>query len=75
METHEFHLEGEYIELISLLKFLGIASTGGHAKEMVDAGEVSVNGVRELRKRYKVRTGDRIELTGHLINVLTDGSH
>ena len=34
----EFKIEGDYIELLALLKALGIAETGGHAKHIVDAG-------------------------------------
>ena len=31
----EFQINGPYIELIGLLKALGIAETGGHAKAIV----------------------------------------
>ena len=60
--TTEFKIEGEYIELIGLLKVLGIAQTGGHAKMIVEDGEVRRNGVTELRKRAKLIPGDIIEL-------------
>lgn len=58
----EFKIEGEYIELIQLLKVLGIASTGGHAKFIVDEGEVIRNGEVETRKRAKLIPGDVIEI-------------
>lgn len=58
----EFKIEGEYIELIQLLKVLGIASTGGHAKHIVDNEEVLRNGEVELRKRAKLIPGDIIEI-------------
>ena len=32
-----FKINGEYIELLALLKALGIAQTGGHAKMIVDS--------------------------------------
>ena len=35
-----FKINGEYIELLALLKALGIAQTGGHAKMIVDSEEV-----------------------------------
>ena len=66
----EFKIEGEYIELIQLLKVLGIASTGGHAKFIVDEGEVLRNGEVETRKRAKLIPGDIIEVDGNEI-VLT----
>lgn len=58
----EFKIEGEYIELIQLLKVLGIAQTGGHAKMIVDDGVVLRNGEVELRKRAKLVPGDVIQL-------------
>ncbi len=66
---HEYQLTAEYIELIKLLKLLGIAETGGHAKSMVDEGEVAVNGVQEFRKRAKLRDGDKVEVLGKIIQI------
>lgn len=59
-----FRIKGEYIELIQLLKILGIAETGGQAKFIVEEGEVKLNGQTELRKRAKLRPGDIVELEG-----------
>lgn len=56
----EFKIEGEYIELIQLLKATGIAQTGGHAKMIVDEGLVFRNGEVETRKRAKLISGDEI---------------
>ena len=58
----EFKIEGEYIELIQLLKALGVAATGGHAKHIVEEGEVIRNGEVENRKRAKLVPGDIVEL-------------
>lgn len=58
----EFTLTSEYIELIKLLKLMGIAETGGHAKILVEEGEVMMNGQQEFRKRAKLRPGDVVEL-------------
>lgn len=60
MQNLEFHLKDEFIPLIQLLKFTGIAESGAHASDMVLAGEVFCNGVVETRKRYKVKKGDTI---------------
>jgi len=60
----EFKLNSEYIELVKLLKLLRIAETGGHAKIMVEEGEVFLNGTQEFRKRAKLRSGDKIEIFG-----------
>lgn len=63
MPKTEFSLEGtECIELIRLLKYLGIAKNGGHAQELVVQGAVLRNGMPELRKRAKLRAGDLIRV-------------
>ena len=65
-----FNLNGtEFIELIKLLKLLHIAQSGGHAKIMVDEGEVKLNGEVEFRKRAKLRPGDIVETSGKKISV------
>lgn len=63
----EFKLTSEYIELIKLLKLLRIAETGGHAKIIVEDGEVYLNGIQEFRKRAKLRPGDTIKVMGEEI--------
>jgi ribosome-associated protein len=66
----EFDLSGqEYIELHSLLKFTGLCESGGVAKLLISDGLVSVDGVVELRKRCKIRTGQSVELNGEQIIV------
>lgn len=64
-KKYEFTIkDGEdYIELISLLKYLGIASTGGQAKLMVENNTVMVDGITETRKRRKVRSGMTVTTT------------
>jgi ribosome-associated protein len=57
-----FEIEGEYIELLGLLKALGIAETGGHAKHIVDSGVVIRNGMIETRRRAKLIPGDLIQV-------------
>lgn len=63
----EYQLEGEYIELIKLLKVLRISESGGQAKMMVDDGLVKLNGDTEYRKRAKIRRGDTINILGQTI--------
>ena len=68
MNTH-FKIEGEYIELMALLKALGIAQTGGHAKHIVDSGIVYRNGQIETRRRAKLISGDLIQVENSKIKV------
>jgi ribosome-associated protein len=66
MEEIQFELTEEYIELIKLLKVLTLAQTGGHAKMIVDNGEVMRNGEREFRKRAKLVKGDVIVIADQI---------
>lgn len=66
----KFKIEGDYIELIGLLKATGIAQTGGHAKMIVDDGVVIRNGEVELRKRAKLVPGDRIEIEDIVLDLV-----
>ncbi len=65
----EFKINGEYIELIQLLKATGIAQTGGHAKMIVEDELVFRNGELETRKRAKLRAGDLIEIEDDRISL------
>jgi len=60
----------EPIELYRLLKFEGLASSGGEAKNVIAEGLVSVNGDRETRKRRKILVGDIVEFAGERIQVV-----
>lgn len=50
------------MRLDDVLKFFGIASTGGHAKHLIQNGEVRVNGVVETRRKRRIRDGDTVEV-------------
>ena len=65
----KFELKSEYIELVKLIKLLGLAETGGHAKNMIEAGEVKLNGLTEFRKRAKLRNGDLVDVAGVQIKI------
>ena len=69
MKQIRFPLNGDFIELYKLLKFIQIAESGGNAKMMVDEGRVKLNGETEYRKRAKVKPGDVVEAEGYRITV------
>lgn len=54
----------EPVELFKLLKFEGLAGSGGEAKMAVSEGLVLVNGEVETRKRKKIMAGDKVEFAG-----------
>ena len=57
----KFELSQEFIELNKLLKLMQWAESGGHANQLVENGEIKVNGEFEYRKRNKLRAGMIVE--------------
>lgn len=57
------------IELNQFLKLMGIASTGGEAKLMIQGGDVQVNGVLETRRRRQLVQGDKVTIGGQSFEV------
>ncbi|HBE8982707.1 TPA: S4 domain-containing protein YaaA [Clostridioides difficile] len=66
----EITIESEYIKLDQFLKLAEIASTGGHAKFLIQEGLVTVNDEVELRRGKKIKSGDIVEIEGTKIKVL-----
>lgn len=66
MEEIQFEITEDYIELIKLLKVLTLAQTGGHAKLIVENGEVIRNGEQEFRKRAKLVKGDILNIADQI---------
>ena len=60
------------IELCQLIKFGGLAETGGSAKQMIGAGVVLLNGIVETQKRKKLAVGDKVTVDGQTIVVRVD---
>lgn len=58
MEFKEIFIKEEYIRLDSALKLASLVSTGGHAKIVIQNGEVKVNGEICLQRGKKLRKGD-----------------
>ena len=55
METIAIHTE--FIKLQDFLKFAGATDTGGEAKNLIQDGQVSVNGEVCLQRGKKLRPG------------------
>ena len=54
----------DYIKLDALLKFAGLCETGGEAKELIQGGQVKVNGEVCTMRGKKLRPGDVVALEG-----------
>lgn len=62
MEPERIRIKTNTIKVQQLLKWAGVAQTGGQAKEMIERGEVSVNGERELHRGRQLLPGDSVQL-------------
>ena len=71
MRYEQFELNDgeEFIRLDNLLKFAGAAETGGHAKVMIQGGEVTVNGEVCTMRGKKMREGDTAVCNGVTVEV------
>lgn len=65
-----FELTEDFIELIKLIKFMGLSETGGQAKLLVENGMVKVDGEVESRKRRKVRKGMTVTVGDETIKII-----
>ena len=57
-DIRQVEIKDEMIRLGQLLKLAGVAEDGAHAKDLIDADEVTVNGEVEVRRGRQVRPGD-----------------
>ena len=62
MDYRKISIKDEFIKLDALLKFSGLASTGGHAKIMIQNGKVKVNGEVCLMRGKKIYRSDKVEI-------------
>ena len=67
MNTIEIHTE--FIKLQDLLKFANLVESGGIAKEIIQNGEVQVNGEVCTMRGKKIRPGDDVLFEGQHLTV------
>lgn len=60
----------DVIRLGQLLKLAGIADSGTDAKQLLAAGEVTVNGETEPRRGRQLRRGDVVAAPGETVRVI-----
>lgn len=59
-EIKQIKIDSEFIRLDSLLKLCNAVITGGHAKIVIQEGEVKVNGEICTARGKKIRVGDEV---------------
>ena len=60
-DRKQIEIRTDFIRLDSFLKLCNVAETGGHAKFLVQDGEVKVNGEVTLSRGKKIHKGDEVE--------------
>ncbi len=61
MTLKEIKIKEDFIRLDSLMKLSDLVTTGGHAKIVIQNGEVKVNGEVCTMRGKKMRKGDFLE--------------
>ena len=61
MEIKKISIKEEFISLDSAMKLADMVVTGGHAKMVIQNGEVKVNGEICAMRGKKLRSGDKVE--------------
>jgi ribosome-associated protein len=62
-------IQDDTIRLGQLLKLAGLAESGAHARELVQEGEVSVNGEVDTRRGRQLRRGDVVTVGAESVRV------
>jgi ribosome-associated protein len=62
MELRRIEIRTAAIAVDALLKYAGVAGTGGEAKQLVQSGQVWVNGVAETHRGRRLVPGDRVRV-------------
>jgi ribosome-associated protein len=65
-------VRGDFIQLDQLLKATGLCSSGGVAHSEIESGKVRVDGSVELRKRAKLRPGQRVSYGDESVDLVGD---
>lgn len=69
MQNQRVSIRTEFIKLDSLLKYVGLTDTGGFAKELIQGGQVKVNGEICTMRGKKIRSGDVVETGEYRLTV------
>ena len=65
MEFEKISIKEDFIRLDSAMKLANMVVTGGHAKIVIQEGEVLVNGEVCTMRGEKLRAGDTVEFEGN----------
>jgi ribosome-associated protein len=64
-----FKIKGAYIQLNQLIKAMGWTDNGAAANNLIDEGQVKVNGEIEYRKRNKLVPGSKVSFKDQSVTI------
>jgi len=70
MEYSKIKIKEDFIRLDSAMKLGDMVVTGGHAKIVIQDGEVKVNGEVCTMRGKKLRKGDKVEFKGNGFEII-----
>jgi ribosome-associated protein len=65
----DVEIRGEMIRLGQLLKLADVADSGADVKDVIAAGDVTVNGESEIRRGRQLHRGDVVAAVGRQLRV------
>lgn len=66
----DIEIRDDSIRLGQLLKLASLVDDGAMAREVINSGEVTVNGEVETRRGRQVRPGDVVSFAGQAVRVM-----
>ena len=72
MNIREVAIRDDSIRLGQFLKLAGLAEDGGHAKELIEAEDVTVNGRLEIRRGRQLHSGDVVAVGTEKARLISD---
>lgn len=69
MAKNSIKITTEFIKLDALLKFASLVGSGGEAKNLIQDGQVLVNGEVCTMRGKKIRPGDTVSIDGDEVTV------
>ncbi|XVV06264.1 RNA-binding S4 domain-containing protein [Actinosynnema sp. CA-248983] len=72
MRIREVEISDDMIRLGQFLKLAGLAENGAHARELVEDGEVTVNGRVEVQRGKQLRGGDVVAVGADKVRLVAN---
>ena len=70
MTPRPIAIRGDMIRLGQLLKLADVVDSGGEARDLLETGEVSVNGEPETRRGRQLHCGDVVTVTDTVLEIV-----